>query len=261
MCGIVGYLGTKQASSILLDCLERLEYRGYDSAGIGLVLPDGIGVTRSTGRLSGLATKVAQLNGQASGAQVGIGHTRWATHGRPTEQNAHPHSSPDGKIVVVHNGIFENFRELKAELAAHGITPKSQTDTECFPLLVHLLMGHGLGFEEAFRLAVKRMEGKYAIACLHADHPDKMLLARSGPTLVVGMGSGEYFIASDVAPLLPHTRQIAFLEDGDVAEPTPEGLRVFDRNERSVERAPLQIDWDPGGAELNGYAHFMRKEI
>ena len=123
MCGIVGYLGARQASPILLDCLERLEYRGYDSAGIGLLLPDGIDVTRSTGRLSGLATKLSQLNGHAALAHVGIGHTRWATHGRPTEQNAHPHSSPDGKIVVVHNGIFENFKELRAELAAHGSRP------------------------------------------------------------------------------------------------------------------------------------------
>src|SRR5882724_388973 len=248
MCGIVGYLGTRQASSILLDCLERLEYRGYDSAGIGLLLPSGIDVTRSTGRLSGLATKLAELNGHASHARVGIGHTRWATHGRPTEQNAHPHSSPDGKIVVVHNGIFENFQELRAELSAHGLAPKSQTDTECFPLLMHLLMGHGLGFEEAFRVTVKRMEGKYAIACLHADHPDQILLARSGPTLVVGIGSGEYYVASDVAPLLPHTREIAFLEDGDVAELTPAGLRVFDRTERSVERPTLHIDWDADAA-------------
>ncbi|HTA90725.1 MAG TPA: glutamine--fructose-6-phosphate transaminase (isomerizing) [Polyangiaceae bacterium] len=261
MCGIVGYLGTRQASPILLDCLERLEYRGYDSAGVGLLLPDGINVTRSAGRLAGLAEKLSRMNGHASAARVGIGHTRWATHGRPTEQNAHPHSSPDGKIVVVHNGIFENFRELRAELVAHGVAPTSQTDTECFPLLMHVLMGHGIGFEEAFRLAVKRMEGKYALACLHADHPDKILLARSGPTLVVGMGDGEYFIASDVAPLLPHTRKIAFLEDGDVAELTRAGLEVFDRDEHSVERQTLHIDWESGAAELNGYDHFMRKEI
>jgi glucosamine--fructose-6-phosphate aminotransferase (isomerizing) len=238
-----------------------LEYRGYDSAGIGLLMPDGIDVTRSAGRLSGLATKLAQLNGHAALAHVGIGHTRWATHGRPTEQNAHPHSSPDGKIVVVHNGIFENFKELRAELAAHGVSPRSQTDTECFPLLMHVLMGHGLSFEDAFRVAVKRMEGKYAIACLHADHPDEILLARSGPTLVVGIGSGEYYVASDVAPLLPHTREIAFLEDGDIGELTPAGLRVFDRSEQSVERPTLHIDWDSGAAELGGYAHFMQKEI
>jgi len=261
MCGIVGYLGTRQASNILLDCLERLEYRGYDSAGIGLLSPQGIKITRSAGRLTNLADKVSQLNGHASGSSVGIGHTRWATHGRPTEENAHPHSSPDGKIVVVHNGIFENFRELRTELSAHGLVPTSQTDTECFPLLMHVLMKHGMGFEEAFRTAIKRMEGKYAIACIHADHPSKILLARSGPTLVVGIGNGEFFVASDVAPLLPHTRDIAFLEDGDVAELTLDGVRVFDREDRIVERAAFRINWDSSAAELNGYRHFMQKEI
>jgi glutamine---fructose-6-phosphate transaminase (isomerizing) len=261
MCGIVGYLGTGQASSILLDCLARLEYRGYDSAGVALHLPGGIDVTRSAGRLKGLATKLGRLNGYASKARVGIGHTRWATHGRPTEENAHPHSSPDGKIVVVHNGIFENFRELRAELSVHGLTPISQTDTECFPLLMFVLMSQGLGFEEAFRAAVKRMDGKYAIACMHADHPGKILLARSGPTLVVGIGDGEYFVASDAAPLLPHTREITYLEDGDVAELTSDGLSVFDRLGQSVQRKPLHIDWESGATELNGYAHFMRKEI
>src|SRR5688572_6382499 len=202
MCGIVGYLGSRPASPILLDCLKRLEYRGYDSAGLGLHSGGSIQVTRGAGRLSGLEAKVSRLNGHASGARVGIGHTRWATHGRPTEENAHPHSSPDGKIVVVHNGIFENFLDLRAELSFAGLTPVSQTDTECFPLLMHLLMQGGMGFEQAFALAVKRMHGKYALLCLHADHPEKILLARSGPTLVVGVGEAEYYVASDVAPLL-----------------------------------------------------------
>jgi glucosamine--fructose-6-phosphate aminotransferase (isomerizing) len=261
VCGIVGYLGTGQASSVLLNCLQRLEYRGYDSAGVALHLPSGIGVTRSTGRLKGLVAKLERLNGHASGAQMGIGHTRWATHGRPSEENAHPHSSPDGKIVVVHNGIFENFRELRAELSLLGLTPVSQTDTECFPLLMSVLMSHGQGFEQAFQATVKRMDGKYAIACMHADHPDTILLARSGPTLVVGIGHGEYFVASDVAPLLPYTREVVFLEDGDVATLTRDGLRVLDHLDQSVERATLHIDWESGAAELNGYAHFMRKEI
>src|SRR5258705_593529 len=234
MCGIVGYLGTRSASPILLDCLKRLEYRGYDSAGIGLHLNGGIEITRGAGRLNGLETKLQALNGHAAAAQVGIGHTRWATHGRPTEENAHPHASPDGKIVVVHNGIFENFMELKAELSFAGLTPQSQTDTECFPLLMHVLMRGGLGFEDAFALAVSRMHGKYALACLHADHPGKILLARSGPTLVVGIGDGEYFVASDVAPLLPHTRNVAFLEDGDIAELSVDGLHVLDRAQQRV---------------------------
>jgi glucosamine--fructose-6-phosphate aminotransferase (isomerizing) len=261
VCGIVGYLGTGQASSILLNCLQRLEYRGYDSAGVALHLPSGIGVTRSTGRLKGLVAKLEGLNGHASGAQMGIGHTRWATHGRPSEENAHPHSSPDGKIVVVHNGIFENFRELRAELSLLGLTPVSQTDTECFPLLMSVLMKHGQGFEQAFQATVKRMDGKFAIACMHADHPDTILLARSGPTLVVGIGQGEYFVASDVAPLLPYTREVVFLEDGDVATLTRAGLRVLDHLAQSVERATHHIDWESSATELNGYAHFMRKEI
>src|SRR6187551_1080783 len=160
MCGIVGYLGQRPASPILLDCLKRLEYRGYDSAGIGLHLTHGIEILRGAGRLAGLEEKVKGLNGHASAAQVGIGHTRWATHGKPTEENAHPHTSPDGKIVVVHNGIFENFMDLRAELSFAGLTPTSQTDTECFPLLMHLLMREGLGFEQAFHVAVDRMRGK-----------------------------------------------------------------------------------------------------
>ena len=261
MCGIVGYLGHRPASPILLDCLKRLEYRGYDSAGLGLHLDGGIEVFRGAGRLNGLESKLQELNGHATRAQVGIGHTRWATHGKPTEENAHPHTSPDGKIVVVHNGIFENFLELKAELSFAGLFPKSQTDTECFPLLMHLLMREGIGFEDAFALALGRVHGKYALACLHADHPGKILLARSGPTLVLGLGDGEYFVASDVAPLLPHTRNVAFLEDGDIAELTVNGLRVLDRARNGVERAPLRIDWEDGAAELEGHQHYMHKEI
>ena len=260
MCGIVGYLGPRPASPILLDCLKRLEYRGYDSAGLGLLSGGSIQITRGAGRLAGLEEKVSRLNGQASAARLGIGHTRWATHGRPTEENAHPHRSPDGKIVVVHNGIFENFLDLKAELSFAGLNPVSQTDTECFPLLMHLLMQGGLGFEEAFEQTVKRMHGKYALLCLHADHPGKMLLARSGPTLVVGMGAGEYFVASDVAPLLRHTRDVAFLEDGDVARLTADGLSLLGDTEQRP-RTVQRIDWDESAAELDGHRHYMQKEI
>jgi glutamine---fructose-6-phosphate transaminase (isomerizing) len=261
MCGIVGYLGKREAAPLLLDCLRRLEYRGYDSAGVGLLLPTGPEVTRTTQRLAGLEQKLTALNGYALAARVGIGHTRWATHGRPTEQNAHPHSSPCGKILVVHNGIFENFLELRAELSAYGLTPVTQTDTECFPLMMSLLMSRGMGFEEAFLEVTRRMHGKFAVACLHADHPGKMLLARSGPTLVVGVGTDEYFVASDVSPLLPHTRDVVFLEDGDVAELTSEGLRVLDSRDKRVERSPSRIDLDESAAELDGYRHYMHKEI
>ncbi|HTM44835.1 MAG TPA: glutamine--fructose-6-phosphate transaminase (isomerizing) [Polyangiaceae bacterium] len=261
MCGIVGYVGGKAARPILLDCLKRLEYRGYDSAGVALHLTKGVKVTRSTGRLSGLEAKLLRLNGQSTSAQIGIGHTRWATHGRPSEQNAHPHSSPDGKIVVVHNGIFENFVELRQDLVKEGITPVSQTDTECLPLLIFLAMRQGESFDEAFHTAIGRVRGKYSIACLHADHPGKILLARSGPTLVVGIGKKEYFIASDVAPLLPHTRQVVFLEDGDTAVLSRQGLQITDRSRRSLARPAVHIDWDSEAAELNGHRHFMHKEI
>jgi glucosamine--fructose-6-phosphate aminotransferase (isomerizing) len=261
MCGIVGYLGKREAAPILLDCLKRLEYRGYDSAGVGLLLPTGAEVHRSTERLIGLETKLNRLNGHALAARVGIGHTRWATHGRPTELNAHPHTSHDGKVIVVHNGIFENFVELRSELSSYGLAPVTQTDTECFPLLVSLLMREGYGFEQAFRAATRRVEGKFAIACLHAEHPKKMLLARSGPTLVVGIGENEYFVASDVAPLLPHTRDVMFLEDGDVAVLTPDGISVTDDDEVSVVRPVTRIDLDASATELDGHAHFMHKEI
>jgi glucosamine--fructose-6-phosphate aminotransferase (isomerizing) len=261
MCGIVGYVGTRQAVPVLVDCLERLEYRGYDSAGVALLQPGTLGITRATGRLSALRAKLDLLNGHALGATLGIGHTRWATHGRPTEENAHPHTSLDGKIAVVHNGIFENFMELRTELSAFGLAHVSQTDTECFPLLMSLLMSQGSSFEDAFRSSIRRVQGKYAIACLHVDHPGKMLLARSGPTLVIGVGQGEYFVASDVAPLLPHTRDVIFLDDGDVAELTRDGFTILDRAGQVAERPKLTLDWESGAAELEGYRHFMQKEI
>ena len=261
MCGIVGYLGGREASPILIDCLRRLEYRGYDSAGVGLMLPDGPQITRTTRRLQGLEEKLTQLNGHALLARVGIGHTRWATHGRPSEENAHPHTCREGKILVVHNGIFENYLELRAELTAYGLAPRTQTDTECFPLLMSLLMTQGLAFEDAFREATQRIEGKFALACLHADEPGKMLVARAGPTLAIGLGDGEYFVASDVAPLLPYTRDVVFLEDGDVAVITSAGIRMLDHAGQPVERAASRIDLDADAADAGGHAHFMHKEI
>ena len=263
MCGIMGYVGARNAAPILLDGLRRLEYRGYDSAGVALQYADGsVEVTRAAGRLKGLEGKLEKLNGHALSAQVGVGHTRWATHGAPTEDNAHPHSSPDGKVVVVHNGIFENFLELRAELAAHGLPARTQTDTECFPLLVsHLMTKHTMGFERAFCEAVKNLRGKYALACVHAEHPGKILVARFGPPLVIGIGQGEFFVASDVAPLLPYTRDTVYLEDGDLAEITRDGLRVLDADGSPVERKVHHIDWDATATELGSSAHYMHKEI
>ena len=262
MCGIMGYVGAQNAAPILLDGLRRLEYRGYDSAGVALQYEDGsVEVTRAAGRLVGLEGKLRKLNGHAFDARVGIGHTRWATHGAPTEDNAHPHSSSDGKVVVVHNGIFENFLELRAELARHGFVTKTQTDTECFPLLVSHLMKAGASFEHAFCAAIRSLRGKYALACVHADYPAKILVARSGPPLVVGIGKGEYFLASDVAPLLPYTRDTVYLEDGDMAEVTREGLRVLGADGVPVARKVQRIDWDSNAAELGSSPHYMHKEI
>ncbi|HEX7668475.1 MAG TPA: glutamine--fructose-6-phosphate aminotransferase, partial [Polyangiaceae bacterium] len=237
---------------ILLGGLRQLEYRGYDSAGVALLHPSGaLEVTRTLNRLAGLETKLNQLNGHALGARVGIGHTRWATHGKASEENAHPHSSSDGKIAVVHNGIFENFLRIRLELKGHGLVPRSETDTECFPMLLSHLMSKGQALEDAFPAAVRCMQGKYALACVHADHPGKIMLARSGPPLIVGIGEKEYFVASDVGPLLEHTRNVVYLEDGDVAEVTlAGGLRVFDRDGVPVERAVRRIEWDASAAEL-----------
>ena len=202
MCGIVGYIGQRGAVDILVNGLRSLEYSGYDSAGVALATGTGtFTITRASGKLVNLAGKVDP----ADPTPLGIGHTRWATHGRPTEENAHPHRSADGQVVAVHNGIFENFLELRAELSAAGETFSSETDTECFPVMVAHLLKQGLPFFEAFREAVSRMKGIYALACLHAGDPDRILAARSGPPMVLGLGDGETFLASDVVPLLPHT--------------------------------------------------------
>lgn len=258
MCGIVGYIGQQGAASILVNGLRSLEYRGYDSAGIALAGDGGsLRVVRASGKLSNLAGKVDL----ADPSPLGIGHTRWATHGRPTEENAHPHRSGDGRVVAVHNGIFENFLELRQELRAAGETFLSETDTECFPVMVSHLMKQGRDFPTAFREAVGRMRGIYALACLHADHPDCILAARSGPPLVIGLGDGEAFLASDVVPLLPHTRRVIFLEDGDLAVLTREGARITDLAGNPVQRPVHTVPYDPVAAEKGGHKHFMQKEI
>ncbi len=258
MCGIVGYIGQQGAASILVNGLRSLEYRGYDSAGIALAGDNGaFHVVRASGKLANLAGKVDF----ADPAPQGIGHTRWATHGRPTEENAHPHRSGDGRVVAVHNGIFENFLELREELKAAGETFQSETDTECFPVMVSHLMKQGRAFPGAFREAVGRMRGIYALACLHAGDRNRILAARSGPPLVVGLGEGEVFLASDVVPLLPHTRRVIFLEDGDLAELTRDGAQITDLEGNPVERTIHTIPYDPVAAEKGGYKHFMQKEI
>jgi glucosamine--fructose-6-phosphate aminotransferase (isomerizing) len=263
MCGIVGYVGKNEAVPFLLDGLRRLEYRGYDSVGVALVRPGAVevDVIRTIERITGLETTVRKLNGYALGARAGIGHTRWATHGRPSVANAHPHRSSNGKVAVVHNGIFENFAAIQEILAAHGHVPQSDTDTECFPMLLSHLMSQGRDFNGAFFDTVRTMNGKYAIACVHADHPGKVLLARSGPPLVVGIGEGEFFVASDVTPLLSHTRKVIFLEDGDKCEVSEKGIRFWDQDERPVSRAVRIVDWDATSTEVGSHDHFMQKEI
>jgi glucosamine--fructose-6-phosphate aminotransferase (isomerizing) len=258
MCGIVGYIGPQKAAPILVEGLKSLEYRGYDSAGVALAPGDGeFRVTRASGKLSNLEARI-DLKDAAS---VGIGHTRWATHGRPTETNAHPHRGADGKVVAVHNGIFENFLELRAELKAEGNSFVTETDTECFPVMVSQLMKTTPDFREAFRQAVGRMRGIWAIASLHASDPGRILVARSGPPLVIGIGEGENFIASDVIPLLRHTRRVIYLEDGDLAEVRADGVEVFRQDGTKVDRTVHVIPFDPVAAEKGGYKHFMQKEI
>jgi glucosamine--fructose-6-phosphate aminotransferase (isomerizing) len=262
MCGIFGYLGDKRAAPILLSGLRQLEYRGYDSAGLALLNPSGpMDIVRTTNRLSGLEDKVEGKDARARPSRVGIGHTRWATHGRPSEDNAHPQTSLDGKIAVVHNGIFQNYLSIRAELQAQGYSPCSETDTECFPMLLSHMMAGGRDYLEAFGACIRCMQGQFAVACVHADHPGKIMLARSGPPLVVGIGKTEYFVASDAAPLIPYTRDVVYLDDGDVAELTAAGLRVFDRGGHRVERTVQRIAWDQPVPELGGYRHFMHKEI
>jgi glucosamine--fructose-6-phosphate aminotransferase (isomerizing) len=258
MCGIVGYIGTQLAAPILVEGLKSLEYRGYDSAGIALAPGDGqFRVTRASGKLANLQARVDLTDT----ATVGIGHTRWATHGRPTEENAHPHRSADGQVVAVHNGIFENFLELRAELKAEGQVFITETDTECFPVMVAQILRAKPDFRAAFTQAVGRMRGIYAIACLHATEADRILVARSGPPLVIGLGEGENFVASDVIPLLRHTRRVIYLEDGDLAEIRADRVEVFRMDGTVVQRPVVIIPYDPVAAEKGGFKHFMQKEI
>ena len=259
MCGIVGYIGHSEAAPIIVESLRRLEYRGYDSAGLA-VRSDGedLGVRRAAGKLRNLeeALRLNPLSGS-----YGIGHTRWATHGRPTEENAHPHRDSSGEIVVVHNGIVENYLPLKAELAEQGYEFVTDTDTE---VIAHLIAKHsvpGCSLEEALRQAIQQLQGVFALAALSQRDPRKIVAARSGPPAVVGLGDNEYFVASDVPAILHHTRDMFFLADGDIAVLTLGGVRVMDFHGNPVNRPVQHILWDPVMAEKGGYKHFMLKEV
>ena len=256
MCGIVGYVGEQQASPLLMDSLTRLEYRGYDSAGIATLHEKNITVWRSSGKLKNLQNVIA---GAPVPGTVGIGHTRWATHGEPTEANAHPHRS--GHLVLVHNGIIENYVELKHGLAGDGYEFQSETDSEVVAHLIHRWMAKGHGFREAVRLGLKDLTGSYAIVMLSEDAPGTLVAARAGCPLVVGLGDGEFFIASDIPAILHHTREIIFLDDGETCTVANNQLTITDPDGTICEKTPTHIDWTPGMAEKAGYRHFMLKEI
>src|ERR1039458_1746580 len=257
MCGIVGYIGTQKAVPIILEGLRRLEYRGYDSAGLAVYSDDNqLAVRRAKGKLRNLED-VIRMN--PVDGTYGIGHTRWATHGRPTEENAHPHRDCKGDVVVVHNGIVENYLPLKQLLQSEGHVFKTETDTE---VIAHLVEKHFKGnLEEAVRAAVKDLTGVFALAVISRSDPYKIVAARSGPPVVIGIGDNEYFVASDVPAILSHTRDMFFLADGDMAILTPEGVRLSDFDGRPVNSQVSHILWDPIMAEKGGYKHFMLKEI
>ena len=257
MCGIVGYTGPREAGPILIEGLKRLEYRGYDSAGIALVDDAGdLFVEKRAGKLVNLQTAIADRTPHAA---IGLAHTRWATHGRPNDLNAHPHRDCTGKITVIHNGIIENFRDLRDGLEARGHRLTSETDTEAIAHLVEEAY-HG-DLAEAVRDTLRRLEGAYAIAVMHIGEGDRLIGARKDVPLVVGVGDGESFLASDVAAILAHTDQIVFLEDGDVADLRPWGVTFTDIDGSPLERTVTTIDWSPEAAEKGGYEHFMLKEI
>src|SRR5829696_8349633 len=257
MCGIIGYIGEKQVLPILIDGLRRLEYRGYDSAGVAVVRNGAIELRRSAGKLSRLedVIKLQPITGD-----YGVGHTRWATHGRPTEENAHPHRDCTGKIVVVHNGIIENYLDLKQELQRQGHKFVTETDTEIVAHLVEREMKDD-GLENAVRRALMLMRGLFALVLISADDPNKIIAVRNGPPIVVGLGDGEFFVASDIPPILSHTRDVVFLGDEEMAIITRTGVTFTDFFGRPVSKATQRVLWDPIMAEKAGYKHFMLKEI
>ena len=257
MCGIIGYIGPKDVVLVLIDGLRRLEYRGYDSAGVAVVSHGVVNLRRSAGKLANLERVI---DADPIAGAYGIGHTRWATHGRPTEENAHPHRDCTGKIVVVHNGIIENYLDLKHELQQQGHTFVTETDTEIVAHLVEREMKTD-GLENAIRRALLLMRGHFALVLLSADDPEKIVAVRNGPPIVVGLGDGEFFVASDIPAILSHTRDVVFLGDEEMAVITKPGVAFTDFFGRPVSKATQRVLWDPMMAEKAGYKHFMLKEI
>ncbi len=256
MCGIVGYVGSRKTAEVLMDGLKRLEYRGYDSAGIAVFHQGRVEIRRNEGKLKKLEE---QIKGEDFDGRIGIGHTRWATHGRPSDENAHPHKA--GRIAVVHNGIIENYLPLKEFLKKKNRTFASETDTEIIAHLIDQFIEEGSSFPDAVRMTVDQIRGSYALGILFEGDEKHLIAARKESPLVIGLGEGEYFIASDIPPLLPYTRDFIFMEDGEVAHLSPEGIRVFDGGGNRVSKEPKRINWSPLMAEKGGYKHFMLKEI
>jgi glutamine---fructose-6-phosphate transaminase (isomerizing) len=257
MCGIVGYVGPRDAAPILIDGLRRLEYRGYDSAGIAIRTNDGeVFVEKKAGKLNNLTD---HLNGDAPPGNPGIGHTRWATHGPPNDTNAHPHTDCSGKLALIHNGIIENYAEIKARLVADGHRFTSETDTE---VLAHLIETKYTGdLVDAVRAALNEVRGAYAIGVMHTDHPDRIVGARMNVPLIVGLGEGEGFLASDVPAILEHTKNVVILHEGDIADVTANGTRILSLDGTEVERDVTEVRWNIDAAEKGGFAHFTLKEI
>ena len=261
MCGIVGYIGTQPAVDILMDGLERLEYRGYDSAGVATVLEGEIHCIRAKGKLYNLREK---LDREVNPARIGIGHTRWATHGKPEENNAHPHQDSQGRIAVVQNGIVENYQILKEKLKDKGCKFRSETDTEVIPHLITQYLPDDPTFDDfldAVHQSVQQLEGAFAIAILCADYPDEIIVARQHAPLIVGFGQGEFFCASDVTALVPYTHAVLSLENGEIARLTPMGIEVYDFSLQRLRKQPRTLEWSAATVEKQGFRHFMLKEI
>src|SRR5678815_1413151 len=256
MCGIVGYIGPRQAAGLIIDGLRRMEYRGYDSAGLAIVNGHGVEVVKAAGKLGMLEQR---LQGATPTGTLGIGHTRWATHGAPTTTNAHPHTDQSGRIAVIHNGIIENSGAIRKALEARGHTFKSETDTE---VLAHLVGEFYAGnLEEAVAAALRDVDGAYGLAFISADEPGVLVAARRGSPLLVGVGEGEWFVASDASALLQRTRSVVYLDDGEMAVLSRDGYRIRNLETTKISKPVNQIDWDLAQVERNGYPHFMLKEI
>lgn len=258
MCGIVGYIGTRAATEILLAGLEKLEYRGYDSAGVATINEGSLDCIRAKGKLCNLRDK---LESMPNPARLGIGHTRWATHGKPEEYNAHPHADTKRRLAVVQNGIIENYRELREKLKAKGHEFRSETDTEVIPHLIADYADNGNSFLDAVRCAVNDLKGAFAIAAISADYPDELIVARQQAPLVIGFGQGEFFCASDTPALVQYTKAILPLENGELARITPLGVEVYNFAGDKLRKAPRTLNWNPVMVEKQGFRHFMLKEI